>query len=103
MKYYSGMVIHSNSPLLYEEMTNKGMKLDNEVDSEGNDSYRQVGYSNTNPLQLVSDWILENEVSMNVTLEETVDGASGSLGDIFTTFTYKDGICVDVYTEWVEC
>ena len=103
MKYYSGMVIHSNSDVLYEAMTDKGMKLDDEVDNEGNNSYRQVGMYWDNPLQVVSDWILENEVSMNVTLEETVDGECGSLGDIFTTFTYKDGICVDVDTEWVEC
>ena len=103
MKYYSGLIIHSISMMIYEAMTDVGMKLEEETDGYGNPCYRQVGYYNTNPLQVVSDYILENEISTKVTLEETVDGDCGSLGDIFTIFTYKDGIVVDVETEWVEC
>ena len=99
MKYYSGLVIHSTS----EELTKLGLRLEEETDSDGNPSLRQVGYSNTNPLQVVTDFIIDNNETMKVTLEETVDGECGSLGDIFTIFTYIDGVCVDVDTEWVKC
>ena len=103
MKYYSGMVIHSGDNSLYEDITSTGMRLDKEPDSAGAPSFRQVGFCHSNPLQVVSDYILENEISVRVTLEETVDGDAGSLGDIFTEFTYENGYCVDVATEWVEC
>ena len=103
MKYYSGLVIHSDDTSFYEGLTAEGLTLESELDAEDNASYRQVGYSNTYPLQVVSDFIVGYDKTVKVTLEETVDGESGSLGDIFTVFTYEDGVCVDVETEWVAC
>ena len=103
MKYYSGLVIHSDDESLYEGIISTGMKLDKEPDGNGDPSFRQVGFCHSNPLQVVSDYILENDLTVRVTLEETVDGDAGSLGDIFTEFTYENGFCVDVTTEWVEC
>ena len=102
MKYYSGMVIHSDDQSLYEAMTDKGMRLEEET-AYGDAAWRQVGHYWDNPLQVVSDWVLENNKTLSVTLEETVDGDEGSLGDIFTIFTYENGYCVNVETEWVTC
>ena len=98
MKYYSGLVIHDCPTALREHCEEEGMQLT--LDSEG---FRQVGHYWKNPLQVVYDWVVENDESLRVTLEETVEGESGSLGDLFTEFTYEDGATVNVETDWCPC
>ena len=98
MKFYSGMVISEMPPELLDYLTDEGVVM-----SPDDDGFRHLGAYHRNPLAVVVEWVKQENGTVTVTYEETVDGDAGSLGDIFTVFTYEDGDCVNVETEWIAC
>ena len=99
MKRYSGM-----SFTLPEGVTFGGFYTEDDDTLEGN-CYRQVGYLNNNPADVLREFIEKNSLTSIVRLEETADNVidGGSLYDIFTDFEFVDGELKNVEVDVCYC